>query len=80
MPALSNAPSLDSSHLRSLGSLNPCGGGPDGVAVRGAEVENAATEHAETARGVICLEIVVVGGRARASAASDREEAMTRRM
>ena len=71
LPALSNELSFDSSHRRSLGNLKPWGGGPEGVADRGADVEKAAL-HLADARDLGSDLATEVYGRARASAAMDR--------
>ena len=76
VPALSNDDSLPSSHLSLRGSLKPAGGGPAGVALRKAEEENAAVV---LVTRVLELMQYIVGepdGRAFASTAKGREEAI----
>ena len=61
MPALSNDDSLLSSHLSGRLIRKPAGGGPDGVAERKPEVENATSALVEGVKVRTELESLAVG-------------------
>ena len=75
-PALSSEFSLPSSHRSFRGSLNPCGGGPAGVAFRITDVENGAVATGDRIREVSRDMKGSVAGRERRSIVTDLADAI----